>query len=107
VARLKDSGAIVLGKTNVPELSLAYETDNLIYGRTNNPYDVSRTPGGSSGGEGAIIAAGGSPLGVGTDVGGSIRVPAHSCGIAGIKPTLGRVPTTGVFPPALGTAGRP
>ena len=67
VARMRSAGAILLGKTNLPELSLAYEFNNLIYGRTNNPYDLSRTPGGSSGGESAIIAAGGSPLGLGTE----------------------------------------
>ncbi len=98
VARLRAAGAIVLGKTNMPELGLAFETDNLVYERTNNPYDLSRTPGGSSGGEAAIIAAGGSPLGIGNDMGGSIRLPAHFCGIAGIKPTTGRVPLTGTFP---------
>lgn len=98
VARLRAAGAILLGKTNLPELSLGYETDNLVYGRTNNPYDLSRTPGGSSGGEGAIIAAGGSPLGLGADMAGSIRVPSHFCGIAGIKPTTNRVPRTGHFP---------
>jgi len=98
VARMRAAGAIMLGKTNLPELGLAYETDNLVYGRTNNPYDLSRTPGGSSGGEAAIIAAGGSPLGLGNDMGGSIRLPAHFCGIAGIKPTTGRVPRTGHFP---------
>jgi amidase len=102
VARLRDAGAIILGKTNVPELSLAFESDNLIYGRTNNPYDLARTPGGSSGGEAAIIAAGGSPLGLGTDLAGSIRVPSHFCGIAGLKPTTGRVPRTGHFPPRGG-----
>jgi amidase len=95
VARLKAAGAIVLGMTNVPELALAYESDNLVYGRTNNPFDLARTPGGSSGGEAAIIAAGGSPLGIGSDAGGSIRLPAHFCGIVGIKPTTGRVPKTG------------
>jgi amidase len=105
VARLRAAGAVVLGLTNTPELTLAYETDNLVYGRTNNPYDPTRTPGGSSGGEAALIAAGGSPLGVGTDVGGSLRVPAHYCGIASLKPTLGRVPTTGTFPPAFGAIG--
>lgn len=99
VARLREAGAILLGKTNVPELSLAYESDNLVYGRTNNPYDLMRTPGGSSGGEAAIIAAGGSPLGLGSDSAGSIRLPAHFCGIAGIKPTTGLVPATGLFPP--------
>ncbi|MCI0529719.1 MAG: amidase, partial [Nitrospira sp.] len=99
VARLRAAGAILLGKTNLPELSLGYESDNLVYGRANNPYDLSRTPGGSSGGEAAIIAAGGSPFGLGADAGGSIRVPAHFCGIAGIKPTTDRVPRTGHFPP--------
>ena len=99
VARLKAAGAIVLGKTNVPEISLAFESDNLVYGRTNNPYDLSRTPGGSSGGEAAAIASGMSPLGLGSDAGGSIRLPAHFCGIAGIKPTTGRTPRTGHFPP--------
>jgi amidase len=101
VARLKAAGAIVLGKTNLPELALAFETDNLVFGRTNNPYDLARTPGGSSGGEAAIIAAGGSPLGIGNDTAGSIRLPAHFCGITGLKPTTGRVPKTGY----LGTSG--
>ena len=105
VARLRSAGAIVLGKTNVPELSMVGETDNLVYGRTNNPYDLARTPGGSSGGEAAIIAAGGSPLGIGGDIGGSIRQPAHFCGIAGIKPSQGRVPRTGHFPPPAGALG--
>jgi amidase len=95
VARMRAAGAIVLGKTNTPELTLAFETDNLIYGRTNNPYGLDRTPGGSSGGAGAIIASGGSPLDLGTDTGGSVRVPAGFCGIAGLKPTSGRVPRTG------------
>src|SRR5207247_5955522 len=98
VARMRAAGAILLGKTNLPELGLAFETDNLVYGRTNNPYDLTRTPGGSSGGEAAIIAAGGSLVGLGNDFGGSIRLPAHFCGIAGIKPTSGRVPRTGNFP---------
>jgi amidase len=106
VARLRAAGGIALGLTNIPELLLAYESDNLIYGRTNNPYDLARTPGGSSGGEAATIAAGGSPLGLGTDSGGSIRVPAHFCGVAGLKPTWGRVPLTGLFPPPLGTNAR-
>lgn len=95
VARLKAAGAIVLGKTNTPDLTLAFETNNLIYGRTNNPWNVARTPGGSSGGAAAIIAAGGSPLDIGSDTGGSIRVPSHFCGIAGIKPTAGRVSRAG------------
>jgi amidase len=95
VKRVKKAGAILLGKTNTPEFTLAYETDNPIYGRTNNPYNFEQTPGGSSGGEAAIIAACGSPVGIGSDTGGSIRVPAHFCGLAGIKPTSGRVPRTG------------
>jgi len=100
VARLKAAGAILLGKTNTPELTLAFETDNLIYGRTNNPYALDRSSGGSSGGAAAIIAAGGSPFDLGSDTGGSIRLPAHFCGIAGLKPTSGRVPRTGhLFPP--------
>src|SRR2546428_93045 len=99
VARLRAAGRILLGKTNTPELTLSGETDNLVYGRTNNPYDLARTPGGSSGGAGAIIATGGSPLDIGSDTGGSIRLPAHFCGIAGIKPTSGRVPRTGHIVP--------
>ncbi len=95
--RLKAAGAIVLGKTNVPQMLLLHETDNPVYGRANNPWRADRTPGGSSGGEAAIIAAGGAPLGVGTDIGGSIRVPAHFCGIHGLKPTAGRVSLAGSF----------
>jgi amidase len=102
VARYKAAGAVVLGKTNVPEVSLAFESDNLVYGRTKNPYDLTRTPGGSSGGEAAAIASGMSPLGVGSDAGGSIRLPAHFCGVAGIKPTSGRTARTGHFPPMGG-----
>jgi amidase len=102
VARLRAAGAIFLGKTNVPELAGAIESDNLVYGRSNNPYDLARTPGGSSGGEAAIISACGSPLGLGTDAGGSIRIPAHFCGLAAIKPTSGRVPRTGQFPQPMG-----
>lgn len=98
VQRLLDEGAIILGITNVPEFLAAFETDNLLYGRTNNPYDMDLTPGGSSGGEAAIIAAGGSPLGIGSDAGGSVRVPAHYCGITAFKPTRGAVPTTGTVP---------
>jgi amidase len=102
-SRLRAAGAILLGKTNTPELTLAGETNNLIYGQTNNPYDLSRTPGGSSGGAGAIVASGGSPLDMGSDTGGSIRIPAHFCGIAGLKPTSGRVPRTGhIIPYGLG-----
>lgn len=101
-ARLKNAGAILLGNTNTPEMLMAYETDNLLYGRTNNPWDFSRTPGGSSGGESAAIAAGLSAGGVGSDGGGSIRIPAHFTGICGLKPTPGRIPATGHFPPSLG-----
>ena len=97
VARMRQAGAIVLGKTNVAQLLGFVETDNPLYGRTNNPWDVDRSPGGSSGGQAAIIAAGGSPLGLGTDIGGSIRVPAASCGIAGLKPTAGRMPDAGRY----------
>ncbi|HIF12369.1 MAG TPA: amidase [Dehalococcoidia bacterium] len=99
-ARLRAAGGVLLGKTNTPELTFAGNTDNKIYGRTNNPYDISRTPGGSSGGAASIIAAGGSPLDLGSDTGGSIREPASHCGIAGLKPTSGRVPRTGhIVPP--------
>jgi len=98
VARLRNAGAIVLGVTNTPELLMAWETDNLLYGRTNSPWDIDRTPGGSSGGEAAAIAAGMSAGGVGSDGGGSIRVPAHFSGICGLKPTPGRIPATGHFP---------
>src|SRR6056297_3311743 len=82
VARLQAAGAIVLGKTNTPELTLSFETDNALFGPTRNPYDPARSPGGSSGGAAAIIAASGSPLDLGTDTGGSIRLPAHFCGLA-------------------------
>jgi len=92
VARLRSAGAIVLGKTNVAQLLLYVESDNPVYGRTNNPWNLKRTPGGSSGGQAALVAAGGSPFGLGTDLGGSIRVPAAFCGIAGMKPTAGRLP---------------
>ena len=98
VARLKTAGGIILGISNVPEFNIAYETDNDRYGKTLNPYDLTRTPGGSSGGEAAIIAAGGSALGLGSDAGGSIRQPAHNTGIAGIKPTRGLIPNTGNVP---------
>jgi amidase len=102
VHRLRAAGAIPIAKTNLPDLLFAFESDNLIYGRTNNPYDVTRTAGGSSGGESALIAACGSPLGLGSDCAGSVRVPAHFCGIASIKPTSGRLPRTGHVPPAAG-----
>jgi amidase len=98
VARLFAAGAILLGKTNVPEITLRFTTDNYVYGRTNNPYDPTRIPAGSSGGAAAIVAACGSPFDIGSDTGGSIRIPAHFCGITGLKPTAGRVPRTGHIP---------
>src|SRR5579885_2056945 len=98
VSRLRAEGAIILGKTNTPELLASYETDNFVTGRTNHPLDPERTPGGSSGGEAAAIAAFCSAGGIGSDGGGSIRIPAHFCGIAGLKPTPGRISTTGHFP---------
>jgi amidase len=97
VARMRAAGAILLGKTNCPPYGGGIETGNEVYGRTSNPHDLSRTPGGSSGGEAAIVAAGGSPCGLGTDSGASVRLPAHFCGVAAIKPTAGRVPVTGVI----------
>jgi Asp-tRNA(Asn)/Glu-tRNA(Gln) amidotransferase A subunit family amidase len=100
VARLKAAGAIILGKTNVPEMAIPYECDNAIFGRTNNPHDMKRTSGGSSGGCAAAISACLSPAGLGSDLSGSIRVPAHFCGIVGLKPTIGLVPSEGHFPPA-------
>jgi amidase len=102
VSRLRRAGAIILGVTNSPELLMAWETDNVLYGRTNSPWDPERTPGGSSGGEAAAIAAGMSAGGVGSDGGGSIRVPAHFSGICGLKPTPGRIPSTGHFPVSAG-----
>ena len=102
VQRLRRAGAIILGVTNTPELLMAWETDNLLYGRTNSSWDLERTPGGSSGGEAAAIASGMSAAGVGSDGGGSIRVPAHFSGICGLKPTPGRLPSTGHFPASGG-----
>jgi amidase len=92
VARLRAAGAIIIGISNIPDFSMSYETDNRLYGRTNNPYDLKRSPGGSSGGQAAIVAAGGSALGIGADSGGSIREPAHNCGVAALKPTRGLLP---------------
>ena len=99
--RLKNAGGILIGKTNTPEFTLWWETDNRVFGRTNNPWDITRTPGGSSGGEAAAIAGLLSPIGIGSDSGGSIRVPASYCGIFGLKPTHGRVPITGHVPYTL------
>jgi amidase len=98
VRRLRDAGAILLGNTNTPEFLMAYETDNRVSGKTSNPWNVEYSSGGSSGGEAAAIAAGCSAGGVGSDGGGSIRVPAHFCGICGLKPTPGRIPSSGHFP---------
>jgi Asp-tRNA(Asn)/Glu-tRNA(Gln) amidotransferase A subunit family amidase len=101
VTRLKDAGAIVLGKTNMPEFALWWESDNLVFGRTLNPWNAERIAGGSTGGEAAALAAGLTALGLGSDVGGSIRQPAHCCGVVGLKPTHGRVPLTGHWPATL------
>ncbi len=102
VARLRAAGALILGTTNCPEFLMAYETDNLLHGRTSNPWDLERTPGGSSGGESAAIAAGMSAAGLGSDSGGSVRVPAHFTGICALKPTPGRIPGRGHLPPCVG-----
>jgi Asp-tRNA(Asn)/Glu-tRNA(Gln) amidotransferase A subunit family amidase len=102
VSRLKSAGAIVLGNTTVPECLMAWETHSALYGQTNSPWDQERTPGGSSGGEAAAIAACCSAGGIGSDGGGSIRVPAHFSGICGLKPTPGRIPATGHFPASVG-----
>ncbi|MBV9410095.1 MAG: amidase [Acidimicrobiia bacterium] len=106
VARLRDAGAIIVGKTNCPEFLMGFESDNLVYGRTVNPFDASRTCGGSSGGEAAIVGAGASPLGLGSDSGGSLRVPAHFCGVPTLKPTHGRVPITSAVFPSTGPFSR-
>src|SRR5580698_6338773 len=102
VARLRAAGAVPIARTNLPDLLFAFESDNYIHGRTNNPYDHSRTSGGSSGGEAALIASCGSPFGLGSDAAGSVRLPAHYCGIASLKPTSGRLARTGHVPPPGG-----
>jgi amidase len=102
VARLRAAGAIPLGKTNVPGNCGDFETINLLFGQTNNPWDVTHSAGGSTGGEAAIIAAGGSPLGIGTDIAGSIRLPAHFTGIVGLRPTSPALPQDGIWPPIAG-----
>ena len=99
VARLRRAGGILLGKTNLPTLASGGLTDNPLFGRTNNPWDLARTPGGSSGGSAAALAAGMTPLDVGSDAGGSVRIPAHVCGVYALKPTQYRVPLTGHVPP--------
>jgi amidase len=103
IARMRRAGAILLGKTNVPPGGAGGVTDNAVHGRTNNPYSRERSPAGSSGGEAAIQGAGGSPVGLGSDSGGSLRVPAHFCGVAALKPTAGRVPNTRRVPAPRGT----
>lgn len=102
VARLRCAGAVILGTTNCPELLMAYVTDNLLYGKTSNPWALDRTAGGSSGGEAAAIASGLSAGGLGSDSGGSVREPAHFSGICALKPTSGRVPAAGHLPPCTG-----
>jgi len=100
VARLKAAGAIVIGKTNVSEMAMAYDAANPVFGRTNNPHDLTRSPGGSSGGCAAAVSACLVPASLGSDLAGSIRVPAHFCGVLGLKPTNGSVPLDGHFPSA-------
>jgi amidase len=102
VGRLRAAGALILGTTNCPEFLMAYETANLLHGRTRNPWDLEHSPGGSSGGESAAIAAGLSAAGLGSDSGGSVRVPAHFAGICSLKPTPGRIPGRGHLPPCVG-----
>jgi len=102
VARLKAAGAIVIGKTNTAEMAMEYTADNPVFGRTNHPMNPALTPGGSSGGEAAAIASGMSIGGIGSDLAGSIRVPAHFCAVAALKPTVGRIPGGGQFPPSDG-----
>jgi fatty acid amide hydrolase 2 len=106
VERLRAAGAIVLGVSNVPEGGMWMETHNPIYGRTANPWDLRRTPGGSSGGEAALVAAGASPFGIGSDIAGSIRIPSGMCGVIGHKPTALLVPNTGHWPESSGDAER-
>lgn len=98
VARLKAAGAVIVGKTNLPTLALDTQTHNPVFGRTNNPWDVARTSGGSTGGGAVAVASGMSPLEVGSDIGGSIRIPSHFCGVFGLKPTDGRIPLSGHIP---------
>ncbi len=102
VARLRAAGAIILGKTNTSELALEYTADNPVFGRTNNPLDEKLTPGGSSGGCAAAVAAHMTAASLGSDLAGSIRIPAHFCGVAGLKPTAGRIPGAGHYPPMVG-----
>ncbi len=103
VSRLRAAGAVILGKTNVPDMARDVQTYNAVFGTTHNPWDVTRTPGGSSGGEAAALAAGLSYLGLGSDLAGSLRIPAHFCGVYSHKPTVGVVPLQGHVPPLPGT----
>ena len=105
VARLRAAGAVLVGNTTTPEFLMAYETDNRLTGRTSNPWNMEFSPGGSSGGEAAAIASGCSAGGVGSDGGGSIRVPAQFCGICGLKPTPGRIPASGHYPAGVSAFG--
>jgi amidase len=106
VARLREAGAIIIGKTNTPEMAGDEQTNSPLFGRTNNPWNLERTPGGSSGGSAAAVASGMSPLDIGSDIGGSVRNPAHFCGIFSLKPSDYRVPFTGHIPPPPGSKGR-
>lgn len=103
IARLKAAGAIVIGRTNMPDVGLRFHTDNALRGATRNPWDAARTPGGSSGGDAAALACGMTALGMGNDYGGSLRWPAHACGVTSLRPTLGRVPRFAAVPPEDGT----
>ncbi len=106
VRRLREAGAVIMGKTNTPEMAGDEQTNNLIFGRTNNPWNLERTPGGSSGGSAVAVASGMSPLDLGSDIGGSVRNPAHFCGVFSLKPSDYRVPFTGHIPPPPGSKGR-
>jgi amidase len=101
VARLRAAGAIIIGKTNTPEMTMDYDCDNPVFGQTNNPWNRERVPGGSSGGEAAALAAGMSPLGMGSDYRGSIRVPSAFCGVVGLKPSWGTIPGSGHMAPSI------
>ncbi|MFX0146087.1 MAG: amidase, partial [Candidatus Hodarchaeota archaeon] len=107
MARLRGAGAVIIGKTNTPRMAMDWQTHNEIFGVTNNPYDLDRTPGGSTGGGAAALAAGLTYLSVGSDIGGSIRIPAHFCGVYGLKPTLNLIPPEGHIPPAPGGPPHP
>lgn len=98
VRRLREAGAIIIARSNLPEFAMTYESDNLLYGRTNNPLNLDYSPGGSSGGEAALVASGSTVFGVGSDIGGSIRYPAHCCGVVGFKPHSGAINKQGTWP---------